>query len=107
METLGEGELTIELPQIEPVAKDMHRRALLDIALLGGDGLQMSIVRPTVNANNFEIKTSLIQMVQQSQFVGNTIEDPNSHFSTFLEICYTIKLNGVSDDAIRLKLFPF
>nr|XP_027124403.1 uncharacterized protein LOC113741122 [Coffea arabica] len=37
----------------------------------------------------------------------NAVEDPNSHLTTFLEICDTIKMNGVSDEAIRLRLFPF
>nr|XP_027060802.1 uncharacterized protein LOC113687382 [Coffea arabica] len=46
-------------------------------------------------------------MVQQSQYGSNATEDPNSHLSTFLEICDTIKFNGVSDDAIKVKLFPF
>ena len=46
-------------------------------------------------------------MVQQFQFGGNVIEDPNAHLVTFLEICDTIKMNGVSEDAIRLRLFPF
>ena len=46
-------------------------------------------------------------MVQQSQFGGNAVEDPNAHLATFLEICDTIKMNGVSEDAIRLRLFHF
>ena len=33
--------------------------------------------------------------------------DLNSHLVTFIESCDTIKLNGVSEDAIRLRLFPF
>ncbi|XP_027181793.1 uncharacterized protein LOC113780176 [Coffea eugenioides] len=84
-----------------------NRRTLRDFALPGTQGSQTSIARPMVNANNFEIKPSLIQMVQQSQYGGNATEDPNSHLSTFLEICDTIKFNGVSDDAIKLRLFPF
>jgi len=35
------------------------------------------------------------------------MEDPNLHFSIFLEVCDTLKLNGVSSDVIRLRLFPF
>ena len=68
----------------------------------------MSITKPTVQANNFEIKPAIIQMIQQSvRFNGDLKEDPNQHIANFLEICDTFKLNGVSDDAIRLRLFPF
>ncbi|MED6223201.1 hypothetical protein PIB30_071684, partial [Stylosanthes scabra] len=35
-----------------------------------------STVRPTVDANNFELKPSLIQLVQQEQFYGNLIHSP-------------------------------
>ena len=35
------------------------------------------------------------------------MEDPNLHLSVFLEVCDTLKLNGVSGDAIDLHLFPF
>ncbi|XP_027169924.1 uncharacterized protein LOC113769792 [Coffea eugenioides] len=86
---------------------DSNRRILRDFTLPRTQGSQTSIVRPTVNANNFEIKPSLIQMVQQSQYGGNATENPNSHLSTFLEICDTIKFNGVSDDVIKFRLFPF
>ena len=70
------------------MAEVANRRALQDFALPGGDGLQTSIVRPTENANNFKIKPSLTQMVQQSQFGSNATEGPNSHLSTFLETWY-------------------
>ncbi|XP_057780767.1 uncharacterized protein LOC130999277 [Salvia miltiorrhiza] len=62
---------------------------------------------PRVNVNNFELKTGLITMVRQSQYGGQAIEDPNAHLAHFLELCSTVKMNGVPDDIIRLRLFPF
>ena len=57
--------------------------------------------------NNFELKLALISMVQQSQFVGTPMEDPNLHFSVFVKVCDTLKFNGAPNDAIHLYLFPF
>ncbi|KAH6803866.1 hypothetical protein C2S51_032113 [Perilla frutescens var. frutescens] len=62
---------------------------------------------PGINANNFELKSGLIGMVQQHQYGGHKTENPNAHLQQFLEICSTIKMNGVSDDSIRLRLFSF
>ena len=61
----------------------------------------------TINANNFELKPALISMVQQVQFSGLPLEDPNIHLAMFLEICNTVKMNGVTEDTIRLRLFLF
>ena len=62
---------------------------------------------PAITNNNFEIKPSIIQMVQNNQFAGLQGEDPYAHILTFLNVCATFKINGVMDDAIRLRLFPF
>ncbi|XP_031119033.1 uncharacterized protein LOC116022450 [Ipomoea triloba] len=65
------------------------------------------ILYPGVDANNFELKTSLIQMVQANQFGGARVEDPKAHVVHFDRICNTIKMNGIPTDAIKLRLFPF
>ncbi|KAL5558879.1 hypothetical protein UlMin_035090 [Ulmus minor] len=63
-----------------------------------------SIQRPPIQANNFEIKPAIIQMIQNSvQFGGLPNDDPNLHIANFLEICDTFKHNGVTDDAVRLR----
>ena len=61
----------------------------------------------TINANNFELKPGLISMLQQNQYGGLAHEDPNVHLATFLEICDIVKLNGVMEDVIQIRLFLF
>ncbi|XP_073063971.1 uncharacterized protein [Primulina eburnea] len=63
--------------------------------------------RGTIAANNFELKPAVINMVQQNQFGEAATADPHLHLRTFLEITDTIKINGVSDEVIRLRLFLF
>ncbi|KAH6774966.1 hypothetical protein C2S52_012527 [Perilla frutescens var. hirtella] len=58
-----------------------------------------------IQANTFELKTSLILMLQHP-FKGTTMEDPNEHIQKFLEYSGTMKVNGVPEDTIRLRLFP-
>ncbi|KAL5553611.1 hypothetical protein UlMin_041012 [Ulmus minor] len=61
-----------------------------------------SIQRPPIQANNFEIKPAIIQMIQNFvQFGGLANDDPNLHIANFLEICDTFKHNGRFKDFLR------
>ncbi|KHN43755.1 hypothetical protein glysoja_041022, partial [Glycine soja] len=62
-----------------------------------------SIACPKVQAHN----TSLIYLIQGNLFQGLPNEDPYAHLATFIEICNTVKIAGVPDEAIRLSLFSF
>jgi len=64
---------------------------------------QAIIVYPTVEGNNFDIKPTLLNLVQQNQFSGSPAKDPNLHISTFLRLSGTLKAN---QEAVRLHLFP-
>lgn len=57
----------------------------------------------TIHANNFELESALIQ----NQFGDAATSDPNMHQRTFLEIVDMVKINGVTDNTIRLCLFLF
>nr|GEV16949.1 hypothetical protein [Tanacetum cinerariifolium] len=56
-----------------------------------------------IQATNFRLKNDMIQQVQKScQFHGLSGDDGNKHLDKFLHVTQSIKVNGVTDDAIRL-----
>ena len=65
------------------------------------------IRQPAIEANNFELKPTLITMVQQHQFTGHPSKDPNDHMGRFMRMANTVKLNGLRPEVIKLQLFPF
>ena len=72
------------------------------------NNVQSSIRRPPIQVEDFEIEHAFILMIQNSlQFSGLSTENPNDHIIQFLELCDTFKHDGVSEDAIKLRLFPF
>ena len=83
-------------------------RTLHDYLMPRVDQNISSIRRPTIAANNFEIKAALITMIIATvQFNGLPSEDPNRHLQSFNEVCDTFRYNGMPEDFIKLKLFPF
>ncbi|GKV49749.1 hypothetical protein SLEP1_g56483 [Rubroshorea leprosula] len=85
-----------------------NARTLGSYATSSLEGIASSIRRPAIQANNFEIKPAIIQMIQQTvQFSGLPNENPYLHIASFLEICDTFKANGVSNESVKLTLFPF
>ena len=61
-----------------------------------------AVRQPAIEANNFELKPTLITMVQQHQFTGHPSEDPNEHIGRFLRMANIVKLNGVRLEVIKL-----
>ena len=68
--------------------------------------VQTAIRRPPIQANNFELKLITLQMLQNILLNGLPNENPNMHLTNFLEVCDTIKYNGVIEEALKLRLFP-
>ena len=68
--------------------------------------VQSAIRRPPIQVNNFKYKTVTLQMFQNIKFHGLPSENPNTHFKIFIEVCNTVKYNGVIKEALRLRLFP-
>jgi hypothetical protein len=65
-------------------------------------GLEMN-----VGDGSFKLKPALIDMVEQSPFCDKASKDANAHLQYLLEICSTFTIQGVTQDVVRLRLFPF
>nr|GEZ54452.1 reverse transcriptase domain-containing protein [Tanacetum cinerariifolium] len=72
---------------------------------LNGRGGPISPI--AIQATNFGLKNNMIQQLQNScQFHRLSGDDANKHLDKFLHVTQSIKVNGVTDDALRLYLFP-
>nr|GEW73488.1 uncharacterized mitochondrial protein AtMg00810-like [Tanacetum cinerariifolium] len=61
----------------------------------------------SIQATNFGLKNDMIQQVQNScQFHGLSGDDANKHLDKFLHVTQSIRVNGVTNNALRLNLFP-
>nr|GEV13691.1 reverse transcriptase domain-containing protein [Tanacetum cinerariifolium] len=71
------------------------------------EGYGEAIVIPEILAENFEIKTNLLQLVQANKFHGFERANPHTHISNFKRMTATLKYRDVLNDAIKLMLFPY
>ena len=65
-----------------------------------------AIRRPPIQANYFKLKGVTQQMLHNIQFHGLPSENPNAHLTSFIEVRDTVKYNRVTEEALRLRLFP-
>ena len=70
--------MTLDTAQVNNVL-----RPIRDYARLSSTN-QPLIRRPTIQANNFELKTITLQLLKGVQFIGLPHEDPNTHIVNFL-----------------------
>ncbi|XP_013589207.1 PREDICTED: uncharacterized protein LOC106297531 [Brassica oleracea var. oleracea] len=66
-------------------------------------GHRADIRAPAVENNNFEIKSRLINMIQSNKYHGLALEDPLDHLDNFDKLCGATKINGVSEDAFKIR----
>ncbi|GJY99234.1 reverse transcriptase domain-containing protein [Tanacetum coccineum] len=71
------------------------------------EGYGEAIVILEINADHFEIKTNLLQLVQTSPFHGFERENPHTHINNFKRITSTLKFRDVPNDVIKLMMFPY
>ncbi|GJX94597.1 reverse transcriptase domain-containing protein [Tanacetum coccineum] len=95
-----------ELRTIVEVAP-MAERTMEELLRAPTEGYGEAIVIPEINADHFEIKTNLLQLVQASPFHGFERENPHTHINNFKRITSTLKFRDVPNDVIKLMMFPY
>ncbi|GJR66048.1 reverse transcriptase domain-containing protein [Tanacetum coccineum] len=71
------------------------------------EGYREVIVIPEINADHFEIKTNLLQLVQANPFCGFERKNPHTHINNFKRITSTLKFRDVPNNVIKLMMFPY
>nr|GEW19791.1 reverse transcriptase domain-containing protein [Tanacetum cinerariifolium] len=97
-EIVAEGNGDLPVPDLRTMEE------LCQPSLNGRGGPIASI---SIQAMNFGLKNDMIQQVPNScQFHGLPGDDAKKHLDKFLHVTQSIKVHGVTDDALRLYLFP-
>ncbi|GJW88924.1 reverse transcriptase domain-containing protein [Tanacetum coccineum] len=95
-------------PVVRPNGPAPDLRSIEELCQPSINGRGGPIAPIPIQATNFGLCHHMIQQVQNTcQFHGLPRDDANRHIDKFLEVTQHMKQNGVSDDAIRLSLFPY
>nr|GEV19161.1 reverse transcriptase domain-containing protein [Tanacetum cinerariifolium] len=96
-----------ELRTIVEVAPMADNRTMKELLQISKEGHGEAIVILEINADHFEIKTNLLQLVQGNPYHGFERENPHTHINNFKRITSTLKFRDVPNDVIKLMMFPY
>nr|GEU64839.1 reverse transcriptase domain-containing protein [Tanacetum cinerariifolium] len=90
----------------DPPVPDLQTMEKLCQPSLNGRGGPIAPI--AIQATNFRLKNDMIRQVHNfCQCYGLSGDDANKHLDKFLHVTQSIKVNGVTDDALRLYLFSY
>nr|GEZ39016.1 reverse transcriptase domain-containing protein [Tanacetum cinerariifolium] len=90
-----------------PIDTMADQRTMVELLCAPTEGYAEAIVVPPILAEQFELKHSLINMMNSDQFFRLEKDNPQDHIRWFNKIASTIKYKHVPNSAIKLMLFPF
>nr|GEX52196.1 reverse transcriptase domain-containing protein [Tanacetum cinerariifolium] len=96
-----------ELRTIVEIAPMVDNRTMGELLQAPTKGYGEVIVIPKINADLFEIKTNLLQLVQANPYHGFERENHHTHINNFKRITSTSKFRDVPNDVIKLMMFPY
>jgi hypothetical protein len=90
-------------PQPPPMGEQPQPKRKIELCT--PDIVDLPIINFQDVGRSFKIKVSTIRMLQHSPFTGK--EDPNLHLQAFFQLCQFFDEDGVTQDQMRARLFPF
>nr|GEY94652.1 reverse transcriptase domain-containing protein [Tanacetum cinerariifolium] len=96
-------------PEIRTIEKVVPKadQTMEELLQAPTEGYGEAIIILEILAENFEIKTNLLQLVQTNKFYGFERDNLHTHASNFKRMTLTLKYRDVPNDAIKLMLFPY
>nr|GEX77260.1 reverse transcriptase domain-containing protein [Tanacetum cinerariifolium] len=90
-----------------PIDTMADQRTMAELLRAPTERYAEAIMAPSILAEQFELKHSLINMMTTDQFFRLKKDNPHDHIRWFNKITSTIKYKDVPNSAIKLMLFPF
>nr|GEV05661.1 reverse transcriptase domain-containing protein [Tanacetum cinerariifolium] len=90
-----------------PVDMMADQRTMAELLRAPTEGYAKAIMVPSILAEQFELKHTLINMMTSDQFFRLEKENPHDHIRWFNKITSTIKYMDVPNFVIKLLIFPF
>nr|GEY80898.1 reverse transcriptase domain-containing protein [Tanacetum cinerariifolium] len=87
-------------PEIRTIVEMTDNRTMAQMLQSPIEGYEDAIFVPSINANNFELKQMLINLVQSNQFTGR--QDPHNHLRFFNKVTSTFRHPEVPNTTIKL-----
>nr|GEU68556.1 reverse transcriptase domain-containing protein [Tanacetum cinerariifolium] len=94
-------------PKLRTMVEMADNRTIEELLQAPTEGYGEAIVIPKINADHFEIKTNLLQLVQANPYHGFERDNPHTHINNFKRITSTLKFRDVPNDVIKLMMFPY
>ncbi|KAL4271413.1 hypothetical protein GQ457_13G016290 [Hibiscus cannabinus] len=94
------------VPPAQQMNQQLPARTVRDYLAEDLEGLNHAVTMPEIE--HFELRPVMFNMLSTlGQFGGIPNENARQHLKSFLEICNALKIHGVSNDVLKLKLFPY
>nr|GEW48601.1 reverse transcriptase domain-containing protein [Tanacetum cinerariifolium] len=94
-------------PELRTIIEMADNRTMEKLLQAPMEGYGEAIVILEINADHFEIKTNLLQLVQANPYHGIERENPHTHINNFKRITSTLKFRDVPNDVIKLMMFLY